>query len=360
MINKIIPKSEVSEVYLAKIESPIEDDDNTLRKMFKHYSNYFKEIYSQGFKTLVIKPNILPTEFIYEGLAVSNPKICINLAKFLKEFGFKLILAEGSTNNSKGEPDSIKAMYNNGFSNIKDLWRQIDCNKDEAGIWFEIYSPGDLQNKSNPFDIELGISKTASLYPVISVAKYKSHDVLGLTLAVKNMMGCLSKARRKSTGEVIDQGSIVKSYMHGFGPRNPRMLTEKENTTISKTALAININRMAKARYPVFSIIDAAPAMEGNGPLRGEVNDLNLVMASKDAVALDTICFSLINLEPHESPYIKNLGRNNLGISDLEHIHIINEGLLFNTRKVAKFKFHKRFQSSKFNENERKLLKKLT
>ncbi len=295
-------------------------------------------------------------------MACTNSKLCACLAKFLKEIGFEeIILAEGSTHCSNGNPDSIQAMKNNGFSNYEGLWSQIDCNKDNAGKWFEIFSPGDqdCENK-NPFDIELGISEIATRYPIISVAKYKSHDVLGLTLSVKNLMGCLCKARRISTGEIIEEGARVKSYMHGFGPRNPSMLTETENLTISKTALAININRMAKIFLPHFSVLDAAPAMEGNGPLRGNPNNLNLIISSRDSVALDSVGCALINLDLNDVPHIKNLERLGLGVATLSKIKIINKTLFLNIQKVAKFKFHQRFEYARFSVNEISLLEKYT
>ncbi len=345
-----------SKIYLIEIKKSIDKNSKNIRKIFSHFENFFKNILNQ-FSTIIIKPNILPTERINNGLPVSSPLLCEILAKYLKELGFQnIILAEGSTNNSKGEPDSIKAMKNNGFMLDEELWTPLDFNKDEVGSWFEIYSPGDPLGSENPFDIELGISKTATMYPIISVAKFKSHDVLGLTLSVKNLMGCLSKARRKSTGEIIDEGAVVKAYMHGFGPKNPSMLSRKDNLTTSKTALAININRMAKTIFPIFSVIDAAPAMEGNGPLRGSINNLKLVLCSIDSVALDALSCALINLKLDACPYIQNLGRLKLGTTNLEDIQV-NDIKLFNKiRNKATFKFHDLFKHSRFTNEEIKLL----
>ncbi|MHA1726659.1 MAG: DUF362 domain-containing protein [Promethearchaeota archaeon] len=359
-MEKIVAQPRDSKVYLIEIKNSIERDNEIIRKTFSQFEDFFKNLLQQ-FTTIIIKPNILPTERINNGLAVSNPIICEILAKYLKELGFeKIILAEGSTNNSKGEPNSIKAMKNNGFILDEELWTPFDFNKDGVEKWFEIYSPGDPLGPENPFDIELGISKIAVKYPIISIAKFKSHDVLGLTLAIKNLMGCLSKAKRKSTGEIIDEGAVVKAYMHGCGPRNPSMLSKKDNLTRSKTALAININRMAKTIFPIFSVIDAAPAMEGNGPLRGTPNNLNLILCSTDSVALDALSCVLINLELDKCPYIKNFGRLNLGTINLNQIQLNDKKLFNKIRKDITFRFHELFKHSQFTPEEIKLLKMYT
>ncbi|MHA1294501.1 MAG: DUF362 domain-containing protein [Promethearchaeota archaeon] len=183
---------------------------------------------------------------------------------------------------------------------------------------------------------------------------------LGLTLSVKNLMGCLSKARRKSTGEILHTGPLVKAYLHGFGPKNPYFLTEKQNLTISKTALAININRMAKKLMPCFSILDAAPAMEGNGPLRGNANNMNLLLFSEDSVALDALACKLVGIDLEFNQYIKNLGRLNLGSADYNNIKIVNEYLIRDFLNSGSFKFHDRFPYSKFTSKEIALLIKYT
>jgi uncharacterized protein (DUF362 family) len=349
-------------VYVGKVNPELETLSNEINSGLSYFKDYMVKIIKTKSKTVILKPNILPTKFINNGLAVTNPIICAKIADFLKEVGFKrIILAEGTTLNKKGEADTLEGMKNNGFSDFLDIWEQFDMNKDEVGKWFEIYSPGDDSNIGDPFDIEVGISKLALEYPIVSVAKFKSHDVLGLTLSVKNLMGCLCKARRKSTGEILHEGSRVKSYLHGYGPRNPYELPEKElNWTTSKTALAINLNRMAKNIIPAFSILDAAPAMEGIGPLYGKPNQMNLLLCSNDSVALDSVACKLVGIDLEYNQYIKNLARLNLGFSDYNKIDTINQELVNDIIENKTFKFHEWFQYSKFTPQEIELLHKLS
>ncbi len=351
-----------AKVYLGKVNPDLETFPNEIKSGLNHFKEYLVEIKDSKSKTIILKPNILPTEFKNKGLAVTNPKICAYIADYLKDLGFKkIILAEGSTNSRTGKPDSLEAMKNNGFSQFSGKWDQFDMNKDKVGKWYEIYSPGDEGNNEDPFDIELGISNFALKYPIISAAKYKTHDVLGLTLSVKNLMGSLCKARRKSTGEILHEGAKVKSYLHGFGPRNPYQIEPRElNFTTSKTALAINLNRMAKYIFPVFSILDAAPAMDSNGPLYGKPNDMNLILCSNDSVALDSVACKLAGIDLEYNQYIKNLARMKLGISDYEKIDILNQKLMTEFIESRAFKYHEWFQYSRFNPQEIELLKKLT
>jgi len=348
-------------VYIGQTKSNYEDLSEVVSRGLSHFKDYFMIVLKKS-DTLILKPNILPTEYRNEGLGVTNPIVCASVADYLLNLGFKKIyLAEGTTNNRKGEPDTIEGMKNNGFSKYLDKWEQFDMNKDEIGKWFEIYSPGDEGNPDNPFDIEIGVSKLAATYPIISIAKFKAHDVLGLTLSVKNLMGCLTQARRKSTGEYLFKGPRVKSYFHGFGPKNPYQIEPRElNFTTSKTALAINLNRLAKVIFPVFSVLDAAPAMEGNGPLSGEPNDMNLVLCSNDSVALDSVACNLVRIDLEYNQYIKNLGRLNMGVADISRIDIINHEIYDEFVRSGSFKFHKWFKNAKFSEKEIHLLKKLT
>ena len=351
-----------SRVYLGKVNPESDEFSDEIKSGLAYFKYSLIDIKDSFSDTIILKPNILPTDYRNNGLAVTNPILCAYIADYLKDLGFeRIILAEGTTYNREGKPNTFEAMKNYGFSDFSDKWEQFDMNKDQVGKWMDIYSPGDDENEEDPFDIEIGISELALKYPIISAAKLKTHDVLGLTLSVKNLMGCLCKARRKSTGEILHEGPRVKSYLHGYGPRNPYYIKPRElNFTTSKTALAVNLNRMAKILFPVFSVIDAAPAMEGNGPIRGNPNPLNLILCSDDPVALDAVACKLTGIDLEYNQYIKNLARIKLGSCDYNKITIINQDLLNGSLEPGEFKFHEWFQYSKFTAEEINLLKRFT
>jgi uncharacterized protein (DUF362 family) len=349
---------EVSEVFIGRVEPLPNGPYNSTIQSLSYFEDYLKSIKTERADTVILKPNILPTDYENEGLPVTNPAVCATAADILKKIGFKrIILAEGSTSSSDRNPDTLTGMKNNGFFEYEDKWEPVDLNKCETGAWFEIYSPG---LPGNEFEIELGIADIMLKYPIISVAKFKTHDVLGLTLSVKNLMGAITEARYKTSGKVFKELFRLKCFMHGYEEKHPFQLGRKLNATTSKTALAININRLAKVIFPIFSILDAAPAMCGNGPLSGECMDCNLILASNDSISLDTIASEIAGVDPDYIQYIKNMGAIGLGCADPSRIKVVNADLEILKNEIGPFKMHRIYKHSKFTEQEIELLQNLT
>ncbi|TFG04530.1 MAG: DUF362 domain-containing protein, partial [Promethearchaeota archaeon] len=192
----------------------------------------------------LLKPNLLMTK--KNPIAVTHPGVCAAVADFLMErYDISQIrLAEGTTAGSP--PSTLQSMENNGYSPYQDRWTPIDLVPDRPGIWFPILSPG------YPHNIELGISKTIINCPyIVSIPKFKTHDVLGLTLSLKNGMGSLVAARDALTKKIIARTPAqVCSYMHGFGGKKPIDLTEAQNIGASKVALATNLLRFSMLFSP--------------------------------------------------------------------------------------------------------------
>ena len=215
---------------------------------------------------------------------VTNPRVCVAIADFLNEHGLSdIALAEGSTCGVTNTAGTIEGFKNNGYADYEHKWRMVDLNNDEAGQWFRTYSPG------LDFEAELGIAETVTEGFVISAAKFKTHDVLGLTLSLKNMMDSICKVRNASTGKTIANGGKTKTYMHGFGEKGPSKLPREITITSSKVALAANILRLVKRVKPGLTVIDGLVAMEGNGPLNGSKKELNIEN-------FDLLCFLMVCL----------------------------------------------------------------
>jgi len=93
---------------------------------------------------------------------------------------------------------------------------------------------------------------------VVNLCKFKGHQQLGMTLAVKNLFGCIT-GKRKPVWHLRlgDRGN-------GFG----EMLIE-----------------VYRHVAPSISICDGILAMEGDGPGRGTPRTLGFLMGAEDAVA---------------------------------------------------------------------------
>jgi len=72
---------------------------------------------------------------------------------------------------------------------------------------------------------------------------------------------------------------------------------------------------------PKLSLIDAVLAMDGRGPVAGNRRNLDMVLASRDGVALDAAAMRLVGLDPQRCRHVVNAATRNLGCfaeSDIE------------------------------------------
>lgn len=146
----------------------------------------------------------------------------------------------------------------------------------------------------------LSISRKVLSYDaVINVPKLKTHMFTGYTGAVKNLYGCVP-------------GKIKSSYHLRF----------QDNLLFSDMLLEINgIVR------PCLSIMDAVVGMEGQGPGSGAPRQIGLVLASTDAVALDTVACTIISMGPDEALTLAAAQKRGLPEARLENIRIIGPAI---------------------------------
>ena len=137
---------------------------------------------------------------------------------------------------------------------------------------------------------------------VVSIPVMKIHMHTGVTLAVKNMKGCLWRRSK------VD--------LH--------MLPQIEGT--SDKSLKIAIGDMATVLRPDFSIIDGSVCMEGLGPGAGAPKALNVILAGGDAFAVDAVACRLMGREATDIPHLRIGAENGCGIIDLDCIKVSPEG----------------------------------
>lgn len=106
---------------------------------------------------------------------------------------------------------------------------------------------------------------------VVNVAKLKTHGMMGLTLATKNLFGLVKLSQRL---EWHLKSGI--NYDHF-------------------ASLLVEIEQHVK---PALNIIDAVVAMEGNGPSSGTARPLRFLAASSDALSLDAAVCRIIGMNP--------------------------------------------------------------
>jgi uncharacterized protein (DUF362 family) len=132
---------------------------------------------------------------------------------------------------------------------------------------------------------------------IINMPIAKHHNISGVTLGFKNLMGLLGG----------DRGSLHNHFM----------------TKI------VDINMAIK---PALTIIDAYRIMLRNGPTGGSLADVaekKIIIASSDRVAVDAWAMGLFNIDPATIEYLRIAEKRGLGRLDLKRVRIqeINLGV---------------------------------
>lgn len=264
--------------------------------------------------SILVKPNLLSTGTNY--LCNTNVRACEAVADFFTEIGFpRIVIAEGTTWGRGGQASTWQAFENHGFAGK--AWDLVDLHQRPAGAWFRVASVDPPDGKP----IELGLARDTVDAFVVSLAKFKTHDVLGLTLSIKNMMGALVAARIAGEQDPFVTGD-VKGFMHGFGNRKPHQLAPEQNTGPSKVALAANLVRMVRCRAPDLAVIDGSTVMEGAGPRRGTSCGAlgTIAIAGTDPVAVDATCAAIACIPLDRFQYVLRAGQAGAGTWELDRV----------------------------------------
>jgi uncharacterized protein (DUF362 family)/Pyruvate/2-oxoacid:ferredoxin oxidoreductase delta subunit len=143
---------------------------------------------------------------------------------------------------------------------------------------------------------------------IISLPKLKTHVLTLFTGAIKNMFGLVPGFR--------------KANYHKEYPKSADFAQVVVDIISLKT--------------PALTIMDGILAMEGDGPSSGTPRWANLLIASPDPVALDTVASEIIGLDHQKVPTTKIASDAGLGIGWLEAIDILGENL--DSARIPDFK----------------------
>ncbi len=132
---------------------------------------------------------------------------------------------------------------------------------------------------------------------VISLPKFKTHGLTVLTGAIKNSYGILPGAQ--------------KAMLHKAAG-SPERFHE----------LIVDVFRL---RVPDLFIVDAVVGMEGNGPASPDLRNIGLVLASDNAVALDSVIATMMGVESGRLRFLQKAKEAGLGNYEINSIEIIGE-----------------------------------
>lgn len=270
-----------AEVSLAKCTSYNDKEvESALRKAIGAVTDL--SYITEGTK-VVIKPNLvsfLPPD----KAATSHPVVLNALIRILNEKGAKITVG-----------DSPGGLFNSVYVNR--VYKATGMNNIEGAVLNRNFSQSVHHSDSALRAREFAYtSYLDDADVIINLCKLKTHGMMGMSNAVKNMFG-------------IIPGTVKPEFHFKFPDHN------------DFADMLIDLNESFR---PALCICDAVTGMEGNGPTSGTPRDIGLIAASENPYKLDLVCAKIIGLEKDNVPTLKRAFERGLAPSDAGQV--VTEG----------------------------------
>jgi len=230
-------------------------------------------------KPVVIKVNFI-TDKTWETGATTDPVVVDALVKYFKPRAERVVVVESDASTTNADKAALK-------TGILDLCREnqvefINLSKVKDRVTVNVESPETLSKVVLPKLVLDGY--------IVSAAKLKTHDQVGVTLGMKNMFGMLpDKAKFKYHFRSIQK-------------------------------VIVDINSVIK---PDLTVIDGFIAMEGRGPVSGNPVKMDLIIVGRDPVATDAVAATIMGFDPNSIYHIKRAAEKKIG--DMENVEVLGE-----------------------------------
>ena len=267
-----------------------------------------------GNRRVVLKPNNV---LIYVPLACTHTETLEGILEFLKSIGKinNVIIAESSASGS-----TLEGFDNYGYISLPAKYpvKLVDLDNEP---FEKMYVTDERDFRPHLIKVSSVILDPDSY--VVSVARMKTHNTVGATLSLKNIvlgspikdrgftlynedMRFSEKARESKPGSVS-----YKRLLHGSGFH----------------AVNYNMAMLAQKLHPDLAVIDGHTGMEHNGPTLGTPIDHRVCVVSQDWLAADRVGVELMGIDFSKIGYLNHCYNMGLGNADLSKIEIIGENL---------------------------------
>jgi uncharacterized protein (DUF362 family) len=133
---------------------------------------------------------------------------------------------------------------------------------------------------------------------VINLPKLKAHGQMYLTLAIKNLFGCV-RGRRKA---------LFHQQLGGRPVEFARMLVD-----------------VCRVVHPALTLMDGIVALERKGPTGGDPRELGLVLAGSDCTAIERVACEIVGANPEKLLTLTAAREVGLGENDLSQIQVVDD-----------------------------------
>ena len=234
----------------------------------------WKSIISKG-ANVVIKPNLNTAEKEKVPSANTDPRLIAALCEILKTRTDNIII---------GESDGARFAAEEAFE-ATDVFKIVK----KYGVKLISFSKEKTKIVDDPLLNGFGLPEPLlDADVVITLPVIKTHALTVFTGAIKNQMGCI--------------------------PRYDRVLLHKH-----LDQLLANLNHIIQPR---LAVMDGIIGVEGRGPTNGKPRRLDLLLGSRDLVALDSTAMRLIGLDPYSAKHVVLASEKGLGAIDQGQILI--------------------------------------
>lgn len=235
---------------------------------------------------IVIKANLVSAMKPEEG-ATTHPTLIAALADMLIERGARVTLGDspGGLYNSAFvgrvyTASGMRALTEHGVK-LNDDFSELKASFPEGRVLHDFVYTGYLDK--------------ADL--IINFAKLKSHGMMGMSCAAKNMFGTVP--------------GVIKPEYHFRFPKYEDF--------------ADMIVDLDEYFCPYISIADAVIGMEGNGPTAGTPREMGFILASHSPHNLDLLAADLIGFEISELPILEAAHRRGLIPDSVRELNLIGD-----------------------------------
>jgi len=230
---------------------------------------------------VLINPSWVAPPVERDAGCITIPEVPRALADIMKGLGARPVIAESSAVGV----DTEKVIQTSGYRELREMGYEVVNLKKTAHVDLPV-------ENGRVFETLPCWELVQQADVVISVPKLKTHDQTEMTCAIKNLKGLLTDKGKKA------------NHQKGLFEAVPDLMS---------------------AVKPKLAVVDAIICQEGIGPIFGKPVEMNLIVAGRDLVAVDSTCARLIGYDPSETLLTVNAAARGLGIMDPDQIEIVGE-----------------------------------
>ncbi len=276
----------MSEIACTRLDSY---EEHSVYQAVKHQFELLKitDELKPGMKVL-LKPNLLmkrkPEEF-----TTTHPAVIKAVARAVKELGVTDLVVADSPGGPYTKPLLTSIYHTAGLNKLSD----------ECGVLLNTET-GYREKKR----FENRICKQFYLINpvleadyIIDICKLKTHGMVGLSGAVKNLFGCVP--------------GLMKPELHFRFPEEEKfceMLVD-----------------LCETVHPNFTIVDAVDAMEGDGPSGGTLRHTGMILAGKNPYDVDLLLCDLIGFDPQKIYTVRAALQRKLSVPSVKEVVILGD-----------------------------------